>query len=119
MEDIVAVRVELQDGTHRFFLTWGRIQERVDPEPLEQLIFDRCEAFDLGGTPIKASLCGTLQEAVSAPYFYECFFMMGQQTIPFGKKYNKWQKQMDKKMRDGKELYYLGNPHRFRERIDG
>jgi hypothetical protein len=85
MEDIVAVRVELQDGTHRFFLTWGRIQERVDPEPLEQLIFDHCEASDLGGTPIKASLCGTLQEAVSAPYFYECFFMMGQQTIPFGK----------------------------------
>ncbi|HEX4204095.1 MAG TPA: hypothetical protein VHZ51_07825 [Ktedonobacteraceae bacterium] len=119
MEDIVAVRVELQDGTYRFFLTWGRIQERVDPEPLEQLIFDHCEAFDLGGTPIKASLCCTLQEAISAPYFYEYFFMMGQQTIPFGKNYNKWRKQMDKKMRDGKELYYLGNSHRFRERSPG
>lgn len=112
MEDIVAVKVDLEDGTHRFFLTWGRIQDSIDPEPLEQLILDHCKAYDLGGTPVKACLCGTIQEAVSAPYFYEGFFFMGQQTIPFGKKYKKWKKQMDKKMQAGKELYYLGNPNR-------
>ena len=108
MEDIVAVRVELQNGTSRFFLTWGRIQDKVDPEPLQQLIFDHCKIFDLGGIPIKATFCFNLQEAASAPYFYECFFMMGQQIIPFGRRYARWRKQMDKKMRDGKELYYLG-----------
>jgi hypothetical protein len=119
MEDIVAVRVDLEDGAHRFFLTWGRIQDIVDPEPLERLIFDHCKSFDLGGIPKKACVCYTLQEAVSAPYFYECFFTMVQQRIPSGKKYTKWLKQMDKKMRVGQELYYLGNPNRSHGRSDG
>jgi hypothetical protein len=115
MEDIVAVRVDLDGEEHRFFLTWGRIQDTIDPQPLEQLILDRCPSFALGGKPIQASLCGTLQEARAAPYFYEYFFMMGQQTIPFGRKYKKWKQRMDKKMRSGKELYYLGNPHQSAE----
>lgn len=114
MEDIVAVAIELKEGTRRFFLTWGRIQDSVDPEPLEQLVFAQCTSFGLDGTAVKARLCGTLQEARSGPYFYEHLFMIGQQKIPFGKKkYWKWRKKMNKKMQEGKELYYLGNPERF------
>jgi len=114
LEDIVAVAIELKEGTRRFFLTWGRIQDSVDPEPLEQLVFAHCTSFGLDGTPVKARLCGTLQEARSGPYFYEHLFMIGQQKIPFGKKkYWKWRKKMNKKMQEGKELYYLGNPERF------
>jgi|GEM_PF-1257947 len=113
MEDIGAVALELEAGTRRFFLTWGRIQDPVEPGPLEQLVLKHCMSYDLGGTPVRACLCGTLQEAVDTPYFYEHFFMIGQQTIPFCKKYKKWKKQMSKKMQGGKELYYLGNPERF------
>lgn len=113
LEDIVAVAIELEEGGRRFFLTWGRIQDPVDPGPLEKLIFEHCRSFDLGGTPIRACICGTLREAAQAPFFYEYFFMIGQQTIPFGKNYKKWKKQMNKKMQGGKELYYLGNPDHF------
>ncbi len=113
MEDIVAVAVELKDGGHIYFLTWGRIQDVVDPEPLEQIIFKHATKFDLGGEPVRATLCSTLQEAAHAPFFYEYFFMMGQQKIPFGKKYQKWRKKMNKKMQGGYELYHLGNPKRF------
>ena len=31
MEDIVVVRVDLEGGDHRFFLTWGRAQDTIDP----------------------------------------------------------------------------------------
>jgi hypothetical protein len=113
VEDIVVVAIELQEVARRFFLTWGRIQDSVEPGPLKQLVFKHCTSYDLGGTPMRACLCGTLREAVDAPYFYEYFFMIGQQTIPFGKKYQKWKKHIHKKMQDGKELYYLGNPERF------
>ena len=89
-------------------------RETVEPESLERLIFERCGRFDLGGTPVRAELCGTLREAVEAPYFYEYFFMMGQEKIPFGRRYKRWRREMNKKMLEGKELYYLGNPERFK-----
>ena len=113
MEDIVAVAIELKEGTRRFFLTWGRIQDPVEPGPLEQLVFKHCLSYDLGRTPVRACLCATLQEAVHAPYFYEYFFLIGQQTIPFGRQYQKWKQHRNKKMQAGKELYYLGNPDHF------
>jgi hypothetical protein len=113
VQDIVAVAIELKEGARRFFLTWGRIQDPVSPGSLEQLVFKHCLSYDLGGTPVQACLCGTLREAVNAPYFYEYFLLIGQQTIPFGKQYKKWKKHMNKKMLEGKELYYLGNPDRF------
>jgi|SRR5579859_972417 len=109
MEDIVAVAVELEDGSQRYFLTWGRIQNPVDPAPLEQLVLRNSAHYALNGKPIKAYLCKTLQEATQTPGFYECFFAMCQKPIPFGRKtYWKWRKKMDKKMQRGKELYYLG-----------
>ena len=113
MEDIVAVAVELDNGARRYFITWGRIQNAVDPEPLEQLILQHCTDWDLGGEPVKAHMCGSLQEASHEPYFYECFFSISQQTIPFGDQYASWKAEMNKSMYAGKELYYLGNPDRF------
>ncbi len=108
MEDIVAVEVELENGQRRYFLTWGRIQDVVDPEPLEQLVLEQSTGFDLGGAAVSARLCLSLQEASREPYFYEYFFTMCQQKIPFGNRYDPWRKQMNKKMKQGKELYYLG-----------
>lgn len=95
-------------------MTWGRIQDAVEPEPLERLIWERCRKFDLGGTPVRAYFCGTLREAVERPYFYEYLFMMGQEKIPFGRRYKRWRKGMNKKMLEGMELYYLRNPERFK-----
>lgn len=47
VEDLVAVAVELESGETRFFLTWGRIQERVDPAPLAALVLRQASTFDL------------------------------------------------------------------------
>lgn len=38
MDDVVAVEVTLADGGLRYFVTWGRIQQTVDPEPVCKLV---------------------------------------------------------------------------------
>ncbi len=113
MDYLVAVAVELRDGTRRFYMTWGRIQHPVDPAPLEQLVLRYCVNEDLGGEPIEARMCRTLQEAACAPYFYEALFSFGQTRIPFGDQYEAWRSALDERMQRGEELYYLGNPDRF------
>jgi hypothetical protein len=108
MENIVAVAVELENGDLRYFLTWGRIQDPVDPKPLEALILDQCHKFALDGRAKSARLCRSLQEAASEPGFYECFFDMCQEKIPFGEDtYPEWRVGMDRQMQSGKQIYYL------------
>jgi len=73
---MVAVSVGLSDGGRRYFVTWGRIQDVVDPAPLEELVLRHSRAFSLGGEPVMARVCEALREAAmsdSAPYFFECF----------------------------------------------
>lgn len=108
MEDIVAVEVRLQTGENRYFLTWGRIQDTVDPGPLAAVVLDQCRGFDLGGVPASARVRWSLHPASHEPYFYECFLSMCQRSIPFGPRYQAWRRATDKAMREGRELYYLG-----------
>lgn len=108
MEDIVAVRLNLDNGDARYFLTWGRLPEAVDPAPLERLVLNAATRFSLGGTPVSAQLCATLQEAASEPYFFENFFKMCQRRIPFGPEYKAWAAETLQRLEAGKELYYLG-----------
>ena len=110
MQDIVAAAVRLDTGQERFFLTWGRLQSNVDPEPLAALVLSFSKVCALGGHPITARLCGTLQEAVKQPYFYECFFEMCQERIPPGSGYQKWARRKRKRMARGGAIYYLGQP---------
>jgi hypothetical protein len=110
VEDIVAVEPTTTDGVVCYFVTWGRIQDRVDPEPLERLIMDVASHFAVPGAAASARLCGSLQEAREAPYFYEALFDFSQTKIPFGPGYEKWRARIDKLMRQGKEIYYAGAP---------
>jgi Nickel insertion protein len=113
MDHLVAIAVELEGGARRFYMTWGRIQHAVDPEPLEQLVLRYCMRNDLGGNPLKARMCQTLQEASHAPFFYEALFSFSQTHIPFGDHYKAWRSELNERMQRGEELYYLGNPDRF------
>jgi hypothetical protein len=113
MDHLVAIAIELAGGAKRFYMTWGRIQHPVDPEPLEQLVLRYCVRNDLGGNPHKARMCQTLQEASHAPYFYEALFSFCQTRIPFGDQYESWRSERDERMQRGEELYYLGNPDRL------
>lgn len=110
MEDIVAVRVLTSKGEAAYFLTWGRIQDPVDPAPLEALVLR--DAPSCGVEGVRAELCSSLQEAAAEPYFYESLFAMSQKPIPFGDGYEEWRASIDLAMQQGKELYFLGRRDR-------
>jgi hypothetical protein len=110
MEDIVALEVTLDTAEKRYFLTWGRVHNAVDPSPLEALMQRVSPTFALGGRPVSSRLCASLQDAAGQPYFFECFFAMCQKKIPFGPGYADWAKKTQHAMNAGKEIYYLGRP---------
>lgn len=119
MEDIVAVEVGLDTGESRFFLTWGRIQDPVGLEKLAAVVLKNAPRFAIGdGAPVSARVRWSLQPATEAPYFYEVFFQMCQQPIPFGAGYEAWRKRMLRRMREGKEIHYLGH-YAVDEPLDG
>ena len=107
MEDIVAVEVQT-DGGPCYFLTWGRIQDKVDPAPLAAVVMSVVTHFKLPGAPLRARVCDSLQEARDAPYFYEYFFSFCQTRIPFGDQYQEWRAHMDERMRAGHEIAAIG-----------
>jgi hypothetical protein len=113
VEDVVAVEVRLADGGARYFLTWGRIQDRVDPGPVCELVLRSTTPGSLRGDPVGARLCGTLREAAQspeAPYFYECILSFCHRPIPFGDGYEAWRTDRDRAMQDGREISYCGRP---------
>lgn len=109
MEDLVAVEVTLENGTARYFLTWGRIQDVVDPTELERIVLERSHRFSLGGRATKASLCAHLRDARDEPFFYEARWKFSQQPIPYGRRYQRWRRKTDQEMREGRHLYFLGS----------
>jgi hypothetical protein len=109
VEDIVAVEVRLADGQRRHFLTWGRIQDPVDPEPLAEVVLRNAPRFSLGGEPLSARVLRDLRPAASAPYFLESFFQMCQQTIPYGPDYETWRERVAAEQEEGESLWYLGH----------
>lgn len=111
MEDVVAVRVALADGSSRYFVTWGRIQDPVDPRFVEDLVLKFASSCSLGASPVEARLCATLREAAEsaeAPYFFEALvaFAAGHPREPD----DVWHTERDEAMRDGREIYYCGRP---------
>jgi hypothetical protein len=124
VENVIAVEVRLADGQRRYFLTWGRIQERLDPGPVEALILRHSAAgYSLGGgTPVAARVCYSLREAAvspEAPYFYECFIRFCQERIPFGHGYASWRAAKAAAMSDGGEIAYCGFPQQPAGVTDG
>ena len=108
MEDIVAVAVTTDLGRVCYFLTWGRIQDAVDPGPVEEIVLRVAASHRTPGRPVSAEMCFSLQEASSAPYFYEYFLGFCQKRIPFGRSYRRWRRTMDRRMRDGHEIASVG-----------
>ena len=108
MEDVVAVRLTLESGEARYFLTWGRIQDVVDPAELERVVLDSCTRYSLDGRPVSAAVCGSLGEARDEPYFYEAFWELSQTRIPFGRRYPRWRRRIEREMSEGEHLWYLG-----------
>ncbi|MEV6931629.1 hypothetical protein AB0M46_45045 [Dactylosporangium sp. NPDC051485] len=113
MDDGIAVRVTLEDGAERYFLTWGRIQHAVDPEPVCALVLKWAGQFGLGGRPVSAQLCGTLREAAdsgSAPYFFECLLELARRPAADDPGYPQWRASIAAEMEQGRAIYYCGRP---------
>ena len=108
MDDWVAVEVKTDSGRSAFFVTWGRIQDPVDPGPLEELTLRAATQFSIGGKPLSARVCASLREAVSQPYFYEALLTLAQEPIPYGDGYDKWRREKAEDMAEGREFCFLG-----------
>lgn len=104
----MAVEVTQPDGTSRYFITWGRVHDPVDPVPLDAVVFSHCSGFGVDGA--RARICPTLQSALEQPYFYETLFNFAGQRPPFGPAYEAWRDRIKARMADGHELQYLGAP---------
>ena len=107
MDDVIAVAVTLDNGERRFFVTWGRIQDPVDPEPVSEIVLRNASAYDLGGTPVRAEVCWSLQDASSEVYFHEALLEFAMEPIPFGRGYQRWRKRKAAAMGSGKGLHRL------------
>ena len=107
----MAVRVELADGSRRYFLTWGRIQDAVRPDALESLVLAFSAGCSLGSPAVSARLCPSLREAAEspeAPYFYEGLLSFAHRSGEFGS--DGWRADRDAAMRAGREIHYCGRP---------
>ena len=109
MDDVVAVKVrDAKSGVH-FFITWGRIFDRVDPKTLELVVEKHVAKFGIKH-PTSVTLCDSLQEASKARYFHEALFHLSQERIPFGKgTYSRWRSKMRRSMLAGRQIDYCGS----------
>lgn len=111
VEDVVAVELITPTGGPHFVVTFGRIQNRVDPAELEAIVLSHASTFGLGHATA-ARVCGSLQEARGAPYFFEALIDFG--AAMAGVRANddpdEWRDGIDAEMRSGRGLYYLGDP---------
>jgi hypothetical protein len=103
MDDWVAVEVKTDSGCTGFFVTWGRIQDAVDPRPLEELTLRVATRFSIGGRPMTARVCANLREAAAEPDFYEALLTFAQKPIPYGAGHNDWRREKAKTMEEGQE----------------
>jgi hypothetical protein len=113
MDEVVAVELQLTDGGLRYFITWGRIQDEVDPESLASLVLEQSRRFSLGGVAQRVRVCQSLREAAeskSAPYFYESLLVFARQPIPSGPDYQGWRAERATAMAQGSEIAYCGQP---------
>jgi hypothetical protein len=110
MDDIVAIKVRDTKARTHYFLTWGRIFDRIDPRELELVFTKHVSKFGIKNQT-SVTVCDSLQEASSARYFYEALFHISQNKIPFGvSSYDPWRARTKKQMLSGLQFFYCGAP---------
>ena len=108
MEEWVAVEVRTASGQSGFFVTWGRIQDALDPVPLETLVLQAAANVSMGSPPISARVCPSLSAAAALPYFFEGLLGMAGRPIPYGDGYETWKRERALAMAEGREIYFVG-----------
>lgn len=112
MDDVVAVKVKDSKDAMHFFLTWGRVFDRVDPKSLEAIVAKHASKFGIKEVKT-ATVCDSLMEASKAQYFYESLFHISQEKIPFGAStYGPWSAKKKRQILSGQQLFYCGAPRK-------
>jgi hypothetical protein len=113
VDNIIAVRVTLDSGVNRYFLTWGRLGSN-DPWPgdIERAVLKASKSWAIRGIPAGAQVCDSLQEVSGERYFYENLVAMQYQMPPqtARKKFTAWAGAMTAAVLRGEQLYFLGLP---------
>ncbi|MGA3007920.1 MAG: hypothetical protein ABSE59_08515 [Opitutaceae bacterium] len=108
MDDIVAIKVRDSKEQAHYFLTWGRIFDRVDAKGLEVVITKHVSKFGIKN-PQSVAVCDSLKKASKARYFYEAFFHLSREKIPFGvSTYRLWRAKKKKQILSGQQIFYCG-----------
>lgn len=116
VESIIAVRVNLDSGRRRYFLTWGRLgSEEPWPGDIEKAVMEHARAYELGGEPVSAVVCDSLQEAAGERWFFEELFAMQREMPPAGKRFDTWAAKASAQTLDGRHLHYCGIPKPVQE----
>lgn len=103
MEDIVAIRVVDSRGRRHFFVTWGRVFDSVDPEPLLDAVRSSLPKFGALSKIRSIQVCETLQDASKQPYFYEALVSFSRERILSDRVRRA-------RILSGRDIYYLGKP---------
>jgi hypothetical protein len=106
VEDIVAIKATDSRGKRHFFVTWGRVFDSVDPQPLLNAIRPALPRFGLS-TIRRLEVCSTLQEASEQPYFFEALLAFSQKRIPSGKARRAWSALVASRLQLGKTFIIL------------
>ena len=107
MEDIIAIKVLDKKKGEAAFLTWGRVFDRVDPAHIEKVLTRFLPKYGLNDVA-KVTVCWSLKDVASYPYFFEKLVFFAWKPIPFGKRYKSWAFKMKRAISSGKEIYFLG-----------
>ena len=103
MDEVVAIRVRDRTRGMGYFLTWGRVYDRVDPGPLLSVVRAVLERRDFREIE-ELNVCLSLAEASREFYFYEAMLRFGWERPSYGKRYASWQKRMRAKVASGEAI---------------
>lgn len=108
----MAVELKTPAGGPYFVMTFGRIQDPVDPCELEAIVLKHASNIGLSHAT-SAEVCWSLRDARDGPYFYEAllFFAAELAKVP-SRRYERWRRRTAREMSKGKHLWYLGRPER-------
>ncbi len=107
MDEVVAIKVIDSNRRPHFFLTWGRSFDAVNPAPLLSAFRGVLAQFGMESFR-SIQVCDTLQSVVREPYFFEALLAFSREKVPSGSKYDLWKARCRRRIKAGRDVYYLG-----------
>jgi hypothetical protein len=91
-------------------MTWGPVHDPVDPDPIANVVLRNANQYDLGGTPVRAEVCWSLQDASGELYFHEALLDFAWERVPRGRRYARWRKRKRAALELQNGLHALAQP---------